>query len=145
MILTLASVIAAGQIFTCTPTHVWDGDGPIWCAEGPKVRLAGIAAREIDGACRPGHPCPLARGDVARDALVRLVGRPVGKAPTGHVLVKGPALTCLSDGSGKGERTAAWCRTEMDIQINCAMVKGGYALRWARYDRDRRLCSKGRM
>ena len=40
-----ASIVAAGQTFTCTPTHVWDGDGPIWCAEGPHVRLSGIAAR----------------------------------------------------------------------------------------------------
>ena len=30
MFLTLAAaVVAAGQSFTCTPTHVWDGDGPI--------------------------------------------------------------------------------------------------------------------
>jgi endonuclease YncB( thermonuclease family) len=41
--LTLA--LLAGAAFTCTPVRVWDGDGPIWCAEGPKVRLAGIAAR----------------------------------------------------------------------------------------------------
>lgn len=140
----LAPVVAADQVFTCTPTHVWDGDGPIWCAEGPKIRLAGIAAREIDGECRRGHPCPNASGPAARDALARLVGKPIGEASTGHVLVKGPPLTCLSDGSGKGERTAAWCRTGAGIQINCAMVKGGYALRWGAYDRERRLCKPGR-
>ena len=42
-------LVKAGQTFTCTPTHVWDGDGPIWCEEGPRLRLAGIAAREMDG------------------------------------------------------------------------------------------------
>jgi hypothetical protein len=26
--LLAASIVAAGQTFTCTPTHVWDGDGP---------------------------------------------------------------------------------------------------------------------
>ena len=41
----LAQVIAAGVAFTCTPVAVWDGDGPIWCMEGPKIRIAGIAAR----------------------------------------------------------------------------------------------------
>lgn len=47
--LLAATVIAAGQTFTCTPTRVWDGDGPVWCAEGPRLRIAGIAAREMDG------------------------------------------------------------------------------------------------
>lgn len=53
-----ASVIPAGQNFNCTPERVWDGDGPIWCSEGPRVRLSGIAAREMDGTCSIGHPCP---------------------------------------------------------------------------------------
>ena len=50
----LSSIVAAGQTFTCTATHVWDGDGPMWCAEGPKIRLAGIAARDIDETCKRG-------------------------------------------------------------------------------------------
>ena len=39
MILALAllAVIPAGQTFTCTPVAVWDGDGPIWCEEGPRI------------------------------------------------------------------------------------------------------------
>lgn len=59
--LLAASIVAAGQTFTCTPTHVWDGDGPIWCAEGPHVRIAGIAAREMDGTCGPTSPAPTRR------------------------------------------------------------------------------------
>src|SRR5687767_12542809 len=58
MLIELLAIVASGQSFACTPTAVWDGDGPIWCAEGPKIRLAGIAAREIDGTCKKGHPCP---------------------------------------------------------------------------------------
>ena len=42
-------VIPSGQTFVCTPTHVWDGDGPVWCEEGPRLRLAGIAARDLMG------------------------------------------------------------------------------------------------
>ena len=48
-LLIAASIVAAGASFACTPTRVWDGDGPVWYAEGPHVRLAGIAAREMDG------------------------------------------------------------------------------------------------
>lgn len=54
-------VTGAGLAFTCTHKAVWDGDGPIWCAEGPKVRLAGIAAREIDWTFRPATPAPSRR------------------------------------------------------------------------------------
>lgn len=107
----LAEMVAAGVAFTCTPTHVWDGDGPIWCTEGPKIRLAGIAAREMDGSCRPNHPCPTADAAKARDHLVRLIGRRTGMASTGHVLVAGEKLLCRSAGGGKGERTAAGART----------------------------------
>lgn len=45
LVLAAAAIIPAGEIFTCTPTRVWDGDGPVWCAEGPRIRLTGIAAR----------------------------------------------------------------------------------------------------
>jgi endonuclease YncB( thermonuclease family) len=131
-------LVKAGQTFTCTPTHVWDGDGPIWCEEGPRLRLAGIAAREMDGACLRGHPCPKASAKDARDALVALLGKPVGKGRHGHVLVIGPSLECLSDGSAGGQRTASWCKSPRSGDINCAMVNGGWAVRWDRYWRDHR-------
>jgi hypothetical protein len=88
--LLAVAVVQGGQSFTCTPIRVWDGDGPIWCREGPRIRLAGIAAREIDGSCRTGHPCPRASGIVARDTLVRLLGGAKGRSATGHILVTGP-------------------------------------------------------
>jgi len=136
VILTLASVVASGTAFSCTPTHVWDGDGPIWCAEGPRIRLAGIAAREIDGSCRPGHPCPNTDARAARDALVRLLGGARGIAPTGHVRVAGPRLACRSQGGARGNRTAAWCVSPITGDLSCALVRGGWVLRWRRYGGD---------
>jgi crotonobetainyl-CoA:carnitine CoA-transferase CaiB-like acyl-CoA transferase len=79
-------VIAAGTTFTCTPTAVWDGDGPIWCAEGPKIRLAGIAAREIDESCKPQHPCPAASGVAARDRLVPMIAEIIAARPAANWL-----------------------------------------------------------
>lgn len=137
MILAFLGFVAAGQTFTCTPTRVWDGDGPIWCAEGPKIRLSGIAAREADGSCRSGHPCPHASADAARDALVRLIGRPTGRSREGHILLKGRPLSCVSAGSGRGDRTAAWCRTTAGVDLSCAMLRSGYVARWDRYWRGR--------
>lgn len=63
---------ATGERFACTVTKVHDGDGPIWCAEGPRIRLTAIAARELDETCSPGHPCPAASGASAQQALERL-------------------------------------------------------------------------
>lgn len=133
MLLAALSVGMAGSAFVCTPTAIYDGDGPIWCAEGPKVRLAGIAAREIDETCRPQHPCPKASGKASRDHLVKLLGGPRGTLPTGHIKVSAKPMRCISTGSAGGERTGAWCRAAGVGDLSCAMVRGGYALRWDRY------------
>jgi len=117
---------------------VWDGDGPIWCAEGPHVRLAGIAAREMDGSCRSSQPCPDANAVLARDALVGFLGVPTGRSMEGHVLLNGPAMRCTSVGNSVGNRTAAWCVSAVGGDVSCAMVRGGWALRWDRYWRGHR-------
>ena len=115
----------AEDTFTCTVTKVHDGDGPIWCAEGPKIRLQAIAARELDETCSPGHPCPNASGAEAQQALARLA--------------MGQTLQCVATGTSYS-RVTAWCWRPDGVELNCAMVKSGTALRWAKYDRDRRLC-----
>jgi endonuclease YncB( thermonuclease family) len=132
-ILFAAQVVAAGNTFTCTPTAVWDGDGPVWCAEGPKLRIAGIAAREIDGSCRTNQPCPMVSGPDARDRIVRLFGGARGRTADGHVLVRSAAMSCLSEGSAGGSRTAAWCTSPAFGDLSCAAVRAGGAVRWARY------------
>jgi endonuclease YncB( thermonuclease family) len=133
LLLLAVSFVPAGQEFTCIPVRVWDGDGPVWCAEGPRIRLAGIAAREIDDSCRANQPCPDASAVEARDALVKLIGVPTGRSMEGHVLVKGPSMRCTSVGDGVGSRTAAWCVSPEGGDVSCAMVKGGWALKWDRY------------
>lgn len=131
-------IIPRGQSFTCTPTHVWDGDGPIWCQEGPRLRLAGIAARELDGSCSDGHPCPSPSGIESRDALVNLLGTPMGVGRYGHVLIDALPLQCQSDGPAGGQRTASWCVSPRSGDVNCAMVKAGWALSWDKYWGDHR-------
>lgn len=138
IVILAAAVVPTGQTFPCTPTAVYDGDGPIWCKEGPKIRLSGMAAREMDGTCRTNQPCPKVSAEQSRDALVRLVGKPIGRKPQGHVLVKGPAMRCRSEGNGVGERTAAWCTSPIGGDLSCAMVRGGWALKWDRYWRGHR-------
>jgi endonuclease YncB( thermonuclease family) len=131
-------VVPAGRAFACTPVAVWDGDGPIWCAEGPKIRIAGVAARELDGSCRQGHPCPGTGGLDARDRLVRLLGGARGTLPTGHIRVHAPAMDCRSEGGGHGDRTAAWCTSPAFGDLSCAVVRAGGAVPWPRFWREHR-------
>ncbi|MEA3003555.1 MAG: hypothetical protein QOH81_2343 [Sphingomonadales bacterium] len=126
-------VVPAGVSFKCTPIRVWDGDGPVWCAEGPRLRLAGIAAREIDETCRAGQPCPLATGEEARGQLAKLLGRVTGVSPDDHLLIDGPPLSCTSVGGGGHGRTAAWCVSPIGGDLSCSMIRVGAALRWDRY------------
>lgn len=138
MMLLAAAVIPAGQIFDCTPTRVWDGDGPVWCAEGPRIRLSGIAARESDGTCRSNQPCPDADARQARDELVKLVGKQIGTSSQGHVLVRGPTMHCRSEGGAGGNRTAAWCVSPVSGDLSCAMMETGTVLKWHRYWKSHR-------
>lgn len=134
----LLEVIAAGVAFTCTPVAVWDGDGPVWCAEGPRIRIAGVAAREMDGTCRSNQPCPGVGAEDARDRLVRLLGGPKGKLGTGHIKVRSAPMRCVSEGSAGGSRTAAWCSSPIFGDLSCAVVQAGGALHWQRYWGDHR-------
>jgi endonuclease YncB( thermonuclease family) len=132
-------IVPAGERFACTPVKVYDGDGPIWCEEGPRIRLSGIAAREMDGGCRPNQPCPPASAEAARDALVRLLGSASGTDETGHrILAHAAPLACTSVGSAGGKRTAAWCVSPAQGDLSCRMVASGLVLRWERYWRDHR-------
>ncbi len=136
--LLLATVVPVGQSFDCTPTRVWDGDGPVWCAEGPRLRLSGVATRELDGSCSPGHPCPNADPHASRDYLASLVGEPYGESRHGHILVSGPAMRCVSTGGAGGNRTGAWCVSPRGGDLSCQMVVSGMAARWDRYWNDHR-------
>ena len=150
LLLMIAAAVPTGVAFACTPTQVWDGDS-FTCSNGTKVRVAGIAAREVrsvrggavvDGGCGKGHPCPKTSGIVARKALAGLFGDPSGVGRHGHILVQGPALRCVSNGSAGRDRTGAWCSLPGGKDLSCAMVQGGYALKWDRYWRKHQCRSQ---
>ncbi|MDG6080261.1 hypothetical protein E3U23_13795 [Erythrobacter litoralis] len=121
--------LAATAMLICTPIAVWDDDGPIRCEEGPKIRLAGIAVREIDGTCRPHHPCPDAPGIEARNALVRLLGGAKGQWKSGHIVVSTKPMRCGQVGRSYG-RVVATCRLADGRDLSAAMLRTGTVLRW---------------
>lgn len=116
---------ARADTFSCRVTGVHDGDGPIYCASGEKVRLTAVAAREINGTCSPGHPCPKASAQEAKAELNRLT--------------RGQTLQCEKTGNSYG-RVTAWCWREDGVEVNCAMIESGRAAYWKKYDPKGRLC-----
>lgn len=117
-----------GEAFACSVTGVHDGDGPIYCEEGPKVRLTAIAARELDGSCSPGHPCPEASAAAATAELRRLAF--------------GQRLACEKTGMSY-KRTTAWCWRSDGVELNCAMMKSGTVAYWQKFDNAGRICKLG--
>lgn len=114
---------AGGPTFTCTVEQVTDGD-TFRCHEqneqgrAIRVRLSGVAARESDGSCSLGHPCPSATAEAATAELRRLADA--------------EALTCRSVGETYG-RVAAFCTNAQGTDLSCAMVESGTVLKWQRY------------
>ena len=145
LLLALASVVPTEQPFTCTPTQVWAGDGPIWCAEGPKVKLQGIAVQEFDGTCRPRRKCPSVSAVQSRDYLVGLLGGAKGNATTGHIRVDGPKLDCISQGFNPANgKTVAFCRTASIGDLSCAMIRSDQAAVLFRHNGGA-VCNSGRL
>lgn len=126
---------ATGSRFACTVLSVYDGDGPINCAEVDgegqqvRVRLRGIDAREPDNSCQV-ETCPPLSGREAKAILTRLaVGR----------------LQCTSFGPSYN-RVDSSCWNSAGVDISCEMIRRGAAVRWPQYDREQRLvnCVPGR-
>lgn len=109
---------------TCAVAYVNDGD-TLRCRGGVRIRLHAVAARERDGSCSPGHPCPSASAEAATAELRRLA--------------QGRTLRCRSTGRSY-DRITAICWAPDGEEINCAMVRSGVALIWDRFDRKDPLC-----
>jgi len=133
--LLLAVALAKGQSFTCTVTRVHDGDGPLWCAEGPKVRVAGIQAPDFERA----EPCRRRKaGYVCSDVRARASQRIVS------ALVLHRRLRCVAL-EPSYSRMVATCRLPDGHDLACAAVRAGAANWWAAYVRRYRLekCNVG--
>ena len=109
--------------FACAVQSVHDGD-TFRCANGTRIRLSSIDTPEMPGACRPGRACAPGDPYVAKAALQRLIG--------------GRTVQCEKVGMSY-DRVAAWCSVN-GMDLSCAMVRSGLAIRLREYDRERRLC-----
>lgn len=118
--------------FTCVVIRVHDGDGPLWCRSGQKIRVAGIQAPDFTSAepCRrtDGRRANYTCDDRAAERSQQIVSR----------LVLGKRLTCLPMGKSY-QRVVARCTLPDGLSLSCATIAAGAAVRWDRYWRRYRM------
>lgn len=123
MFLLLAAATAAPAAFACTVVRVHDGDGPLWCRQGPKVRIAGVQAPDFENA----SPCRTGRANyVCSDAKARASRRIV------ESLVLNKTLRCQPVDRSYS-RVVARCTLPDGRSLSCATIAAGAAVRWDRY------------
>ena len=113
----------SNEAFSCRVQYVTDGD-TFRCSNGTRVRLSSIDTPEMPGSCQLGRKCAPGNPYAARDALQRLID--------------GKTVQCQPVGKSYS-RVAAWCSVN-GIDLSCAMVRSGHAVRLSQYDREGRLC-----
>lgn len=109
--------------FVCHVVRVYDGDGPITCRNGIKVRVAGVQAPDFERAspCRqrkPGYVCD----DAKAHASQRIAAG----------LVLGKVLDCRPVGRSFA-RIVARCQLPDGRSLSCALIAAGAATRWDSY------------
>lgn len=104
----------------CQVVKVYDADGPLWCANGVKIRVAGVQAPDYERAepCRkrrPGYVCD----DRKAAASKRIAER----------LVLGQRLNCQPVGRSF-QRVVARCTLPDGRSLSCALIASGAAAKW---------------
>lgn len=113
--------------FTCEVVKVHDGDGPLWCRSGQRIRIAGIQAPDFESAepCRrashPAYTCD----DQAAARSQRIVSR----------LTLGKRIVCQPQGMSYS-RIVARCTLPDGRSLSCAAIAAGAAVRWDRFWRQ---------
>jgi endonuclease YncB( thermonuclease family) len=129
MSLLLALTLTAGTPFTCYVTKVHDGDGPLWCRNGPKVRIAGVQAPDFESA----EPCRQSRaGYVCSDSRARASQQIVER------MVLHRQLNCVAI-EPSYNRMVARCSLPGGRDLSCAVIAAGAAARWDTYWRRYRM------
>ena len=118
--------VLPGAPFTCVVVRVHDGDGPLWCASGITVRIAGVQAPDYEdaepcrraGARRANHTCDTVAADRGQQIVERLVLR--------------QTLMCQPVAMSYARRVAR-CTLADRRSLSCAVIATGAAVRWDQY------------
>ncbi len=113
--------------FLCMVVSVADGD-TLKCQSGTRVRLAGIEANELTGGCHLPRCAPMSAQQARRTLTSMTIGRRLNCTPV--------------DTSYR--RIVARCSTG-GVDLSCALIAAGAAVRWDSYWRRYRMapCRRG--
>ena len=113
MPLPMIALAAAVASFACEGPSHHDGDN-VRCANVPgSMRLQGIDAPEMPGACRPNRDCTPGDPFAARDYL--------------RILTEGKTLQCVQEDTDNYGRRIVNCNAGT-MNISCAMIESGHAV-----------------
>lgn len=113
-------ISGTGSSFSCSVASITDGD-TLRCADGTRVRIAGIDAPEISP-CAEGRQCTAGDGAASKRSLA--------------AVASGRHLTCRRVGTSY-KRVVAFCSAG-GVDLSCAQVKAGQAVR--RYATKEQVC-----
>ena len=113
VILAAAVGAAAGASFACDNPRHHDGDNVRCDGIKPAIRLEGIDAPEMPGACRPGRDCTPGDPYASRDTL--------------RSLTRGRKVICTEQDRDRYGRIIARCSAG-GIDLSCAMIAAGQAV-----------------
>lgn len=119
-IATSPSVSSVAQAFSCTVSSITDGD-TLRCADGTRVRIAGIDAPEISP-CAQGRHCTPGDANASKRSLAGMAS--------------GRTLSCRRVGTSY-KRAVAFCSAG-GTDLSCAQVMSGHAVR--RYAAKDEVC-----
>lgn len=125
-------MMAYAAAFTCDVVRVHDGDGPLWCRNGMKVRVAGIQAPDFESA----EPCR--RQDASRANYTCDDGAAERSRRIVERLVLNRTLACQAIGKSY-KRVVARCVLPDGRSLSCATIAAGAAVRWDRYWRQYKM------
>lgn len=121
--------VTTGQTFTCDVIRVHDGDGPLTCANGIKVRIAGVQSPDYESA----EPCRIGKaGYVCDDSRARAAQR----VTAGLALNKRLACTAVDK---SWNRVVARCWLPDGRSLTCAVIARGGGWRWDKFWRRYRM------
>lgn len=123
MLLLMILAASAAPSFSCTVTRVHDGDGPLWCANHIKIRVAGIQAPDFEDAV----PCRERRAAYVCSNVAAARSRVLVERLTLH-----RTMTCQALGQSYA-RVVARCTLPDGRSLSCAILAAGAAVRWERY------------
>jgi endonuclease YncB( thermonuclease family) len=116
----------------CNVVRVHDGDGPLWCRSGEKIRVAGIQAPDFTSAEPCHRPAAQRRAYNCDDRAAARSERIMSGLTLGKQLVCQPVGNSYS-------RAVARCTLPDGRSLSCAAIAAGGAVRWDRYWRRYRM------